>query len=101
MVINFADGTGRSIMTRLGIGTLALGFCLCAMPASAQQDPQQPQDQQQQQQPQDQQQQQPQDQQPQQPDQPTTRIGASANRSDYPMTAIVPQMLSSRGQRTS
>ena len=69
MVINFADGTGRSIMTRLGIGTLALGFCLCAMPASAQQDPQQPQDQQQQQQPQDQQQQQPQDQQPQQPDQ--------------------------------
>ena len=47
MVINFADGTGRSIMTRLGIGTLALGFCLCAMPASAQQDPQQPQDQQQ------------------------------------------------------
>jgi hypothetical protein len=49
MVINFADGTGRNIMTRLGIGTLALGFCLCAMPASAQQDPQQPQDQQQQQ----------------------------------------------------
>jgi hypothetical protein len=47
MVINFADGTGRNIMTRLGIGTLALGFCLCAMPASAQQDPQQPQDQQQ------------------------------------------------------
>jgi hypothetical protein len=36
-------------MTKLGIGTLALGFCLCAMPASAQQDPQQPQDQQQQQ----------------------------------------------------
>ena len=56
MVINFADGTGRNIMTRLGIGTLALGFCLCAMPASAQQDPQQPQDQPQQQ-PQDQQQQ--------------------------------------------
>ena len=47
MVINFADRTGRNIMTRLGIGTLALGFCLCAMPASAQQDPQQPQDQQQ------------------------------------------------------
>ncbi|MGA2846568.1 MAG: hypothetical protein ABSF68_14230 [Candidatus Acidiferrales bacterium] len=49
MVINFADWTGRNIVTKLGIGTLALGFCLCAMPASAQQDPQQPQDQQQQQ----------------------------------------------------
>jgi hypothetical protein len=49
MVISFADRTGRNIMTKLGIGTLALGFCLCAMPASAQQDPQQPQDQQQQQ----------------------------------------------------
>jgi hypothetical protein len=56
MVINFADWTGRNIMTKLGIGTLALGFCLYAMPASAQQDPQQPQDQPQQQ-PQDQQQQ--------------------------------------------
>ena len=49
MVISFADWTGRNIVTKLGIGTLALGFCLCAMPASAQQDPQQPQDQQQQQ----------------------------------------------------
>ena len=49
MVISFSDRTGRNIMTKLGIGTLALGFCLCAMPASAQQDPQQPQDQQQQQ----------------------------------------------------
>ncbi len=68
MVINFADWTGRSIMTRLGIGTLALGFCLSAIPASAQQDQQQPQDQQQQQ-PQDQQQQQPDQQQQAQPPQ--------------------------------
>jgi hypothetical protein len=41
MVINFANRMGRNIMTRLGIGALALGFCLGAMPTSAQQDQQQ------------------------------------------------------------
>ena len=83
MVINFADWTGRNIMTKLGIGTLALGFCLCAMPASAQQDPQQPQDQQQQQpdqQQQDQQQQQAQPPQaPQDAPQPNTAPDAQQN----------------------
>lgn len=82
MVINFEDWTRRNIMTKLGIGTLALGFCLCAMPASAQQDPQQPQDQQQQpdQQQQDQQQQQAQPPQaPQDAPQPNTAPDAQQN----------------------
>jgi hypothetical protein len=47
MVINLANRTSRNLMRRFGIGALTLGFCLGAMPASAQQDPQQ-QDQQQQ-----------------------------------------------------
>ncbi len=49
MVINFANRIGRALTTGLAIGALALGSCLAAMPASAQQDQQQPQDQQQQQ----------------------------------------------------
>jgi hypothetical protein len=57
MAINFANRMGRNLMAGLEIGTLALGLCLGAMPASAQQDPQQ-QDQPQNQQQQDQQQQQ-------------------------------------------
>jgi type II secretory pathway pseudopilin PulG len=62
MVINFANRIGRNLTTKLGIGALALGFCLGAMPASAQQD----QDQQRQDQQQQQNQQQQQDQQQQQ-----------------------------------
>jgi hypothetical protein len=58
MVINFANRMGRNLTTRLGIAALALGFCLGAMPASAQQDPQQQDQQQQNQQQQDQDQQQ-------------------------------------------
>lgn len=58
MVINFANRMGRNLMAGLEIGTLALGLCLSAMPASARQDPpQQDQQQQNQQQQQDQQQQ--------------------------------------------
>ncbi len=61
MVINFANRLGRNLKAGLEIGTLALGLCLSAMPASAQQDPQQqdqPQQNQQQQQDQPQQDQQ-------------------------------------------
>ena len=67
---NFASRVGRNLTNNVAIGALALGFCLNATPASAQQS-QQPQDQQQPQQ-QDQQQpatQQQQDQQQQQQDQ--------------------------------
>lgn len=64
MVTNiYSRQTGRNLITKLATGVLALGFCVGAMPASAQQDPQQDQ-----QQPQDQQQQN-QQQQNQQPDQ--------------------------------
>jgi hypothetical protein len=41
MVTNFANRMGRNLITGLGIGTLALGFCLSSLPTSAQQDPQQ------------------------------------------------------------
>jgi hypothetical protein len=41
MVTNFANQMGRNLIAGLGIGTLALGFCLAASPTSAQQDPQQ------------------------------------------------------------
>jgi hypothetical protein len=58
MAINFANRMGRNLMAGLEIGTLALGLCLSAMPASAQQDPPQQDQQQQNQQQQDQQQQQ-------------------------------------------
>jgi FKBP-type peptidyl-prolyl cis-trans isomerase len=58
MVINLANRMGRNLKAGLEIGTLALGLCLSAMPASAQQDPQQQNQQQQDQQQQDQQQQQ-------------------------------------------
>jgi hypothetical protein len=66
MAIDFANRMSRNLTTKLAIGALALGFCLSALPASAQQDQQQPQAQPQDQQPQNQQQAQPpQDQQPQ------------------------------------
>lgn len=74
MVINFANRLGRNVINKLGIGALALGFCIGAMPASAQQDPPPPQDQQQpqpDQQHQDQQQQQDQQAQPPAPPQNT------------------------------
>jgi hypothetical protein len=50
---NFASRVGRNLTNSVAIGALALGFCLSATPASAQQsqqpqDPQQPQNQQQQ-----------------------------------------------------
>jgi hypothetical protein len=67
MAIDFANRMNRNLTTKLTISALALGFCLSAMPASAQQDQQNPpQQQQDQQQPQTQQpQNQPQVQQPQ------------------------------------
>ncbi len=70
MVINFANRVGRNLMAGLEIGTLALGLCLIAMPASAQQDPQQQDQQQQNQQQQPDQQQQDQQQQQAQPQAP-------------------------------
>jgi FKBP-type peptidyl-prolyl cis-trans isomerase len=71
MVINLANRLGRNLKAGLEIGTLALGLCLSAMPASAQQDPQQQdQPQQNQQQQQDQQQQDQQQQQAQAPQAP-------------------------------
>jgi hypothetical protein len=48
MSINFANRVGRNLTNSMAIGALALGFCVSATPASAQQS-QQPQDQQQQQ----------------------------------------------------
>ena len=66
MAIDFANRMSRNLTTKLAISALALGFCLSALPTSAQQDQQQPQAQppQDQQMPQDQQQgQQPPDQQ--------------------------------------
>jgi hypothetical protein len=77
MVMNHANRMGRNLTTKLGIGALALGFCLGAMPASAQQgQDQQQQDQQQQ----DQQQQQAQPQQaPQNAPPPNTAPDAQQN----------------------
>jgi hypothetical protein len=71
MAIDFANRMSRNLTTKLAISALTLGFCLSAVPESAQQDQQNPPQQQQDQQPP---QAQPQDQQPQnqpqaQPDQ--------------------------------
>jgi hypothetical protein len=67
MAIDFANRMSRNLTSKLAIGALALGFCLSALPASAQQDQQspqaQPQNQPQAQPPQNQQSAQPQDQQ--------------------------------------
>jgi len=49
MAIDFASHVGRNIKTKLAISAMALGFCIGALPVSAQQDQQQSQDQQQQQ----------------------------------------------------
>src|ERR1700728_929353 len=59
MAIDFANRMSRNLTNKLAVGALALGFCLGAVPASAQQDQQPPQAQQ----PQNQTQAQPQDQQ--------------------------------------
>ncbi len=56
MAINFANRVGRNLTNSLAIGALALGFCLSALPTSAQQDQQNPPQQPQAQPPQDQQQ---------------------------------------------
>lgn len=81
MSINFANRVGRNLTNSMAIGALALGFCVSATPASAQQS-QQPQDQQQQQgqQPQAQQQ----DQMNQQQDQAPSQDQAPPDDRSYP-----------------
>jgi hypothetical protein len=76
MSINFASRVGRNLINSMAIGALALGFCLSATPASAQQD-QQPQDQQQ---PQNQQQ----DQQSQQQDKMNQQQGQAPSQNQLP-----------------
>jgi hypothetical protein len=83
MSINFANRVGRNLTNSMAIGALALGFCVSATPASAQQS-QQPPDQQQDQQQQGQQPQvQPQDQMNQQQDQAPSQDQAPPDDRSY------------------